>query len=441
MEPQIRYVRSDDGTNIAYSVVGSGRPLLYVGSSTTVLTLETDWHIPRVRRSIERLAAGRMVVRTDARGRGLSDHDVADLSLGAHVADIRRVIEALSQEPVDLLADTSSPVAIACAARHPERVRKMVLSSAVARGRDRQLSPVRRSLAEIAYVDFDFFKQATSLLNHGWVEGRVAVEAMEHLGLEEMTLGWQSFRQFDASGDLPQVRCPVLVLYARSPEAYTPLSATRDIVSSMPNAELRVIDSKTPSLFDDDGIALDVITEFLDRDDAAADNVPLPSGTTIILFADIVDSTRLTERMGDEAFRTKARGLDVDLRRLIAERGGTTIDAKTLGDGVLATFPSASQAIDAALAFERAAEAVQLQLHVGIHAGDVIREEGNVFGGAVNIAARISALSAPGEVLVSRTVADLARTSAGVAFDDRGEHALKGVADAQRVYAVRKDVG
>ena len=86
MEPQIRYVRSDDGTNIAYSVVGSGRPLVYVGSPTTILTLETDWHIPRVRRSIERLAEGRLFVHTDARGRGLSDHDATDRSLDAHVA-------------------------------------------------------------------------------------------------------------------------------------------------------------------------------------------------------------------------------------------------------------------------------------------------------------------------------------------------------------------
>ena len=61
----------------------------------------------------------------------------------------------------------------------------------------------------------------------------------------------------------------------------------------------------------------------------------------------------------------------------------------------------------------------------------------NVFGGTVNIASRISSPSAPGEVLVSRTVADLARTSAGVTFEDRGEHELKGIAEPVRVYAVR----
>ncbi len=68
----------------------------------------------------------------------------------------------------------------------------------------------------------------------------------------------------------------------------------------------------------------------------------------------------------------------------------------------------------------------------------MIREANNVFGGAVNIASRISGLSAPGEVLVSATVRELARTSAGVAFEDRGEQALKGIADAVRVFAVRR---
>ena len=67
----------------------------------------------------------------------------------------------------------------------------------------------------------------------------------------------------------------------------------------------------------------------------------------------------------------------------------------------------------------------------------MIREGDNVYGGAVNIASRISGLSAPDEVLVSATVRDLARTSAGVTFEDRGEHALKGIDDdPQRVFAV-----
>jgi class 3 adenylate cyclase len=167
---------------------------------------------------------------------------------------------------------------------------------------------------------------------------------------------------------------------------------------------------------------------------------PLSSGTAVILFADIVDSTALTERIGDAAFRAKARDLDASLRSIITEAGGRTIDGFLSGDGVLATFPAASQAIDAALRCGAAGNEQGLPLHLGLHAGDVIREANNVFGGAVNIASRISGLSAPDELLVSATVRDLARTSAGVEFEDRGEHALKGVGEAVRVFAVRAKI-
>ncbi len=160
------------------------------------------------------------------------------------------------------------------------------------------------------------------------------------------------------------------------------------------------------------------------------------------LTADIADSTALTERLGDAAFRAKARKLDTTLRSLIREGSGDAIEGKLLGDGVLAVFGSASAAIEAALASAGTGNREGLPLHLGIHAGDVIRESdpdgrSNVYGGAVNIAARIAAAAAPGELLVSDTVRSLARTSAGVDFEDRGERELKGVADPQRLFAVR----
>jgi len=160
--------------------------------------------------------------------------------------------------------------------------------------------------------------------------------------------------------------------------------------------------------------------------------------------ADIADSTALTERLGDAAFRDKARELDTTLRTIIREQAGTPIEGKLLGAGVLTVFTSARQAIEAALVCGKAGGDGGLPLHLGLHAGDVIRESdpdgrSNVYGGAVNIASRISGLSAPGEVLVSETVRSLARTSAGVRFEDRGEQALKGVGETVRVWAVAED--
>ncbi|MFQ5809871.1 MAG: adenylate/guanylate cyclase domain-containing protein, partial [Armatimonadota bacterium] len=136
-------------------------------------------------------------------------------------------------------------------------------------------------------------------------------------------------------------------------------------------------------------------------------------------------------------FRERARELDGSLRAIIREHAGTPIEGKLLGDGVLAVFTSARQALEAALRCGKAGDGCGLPLHLGVHAGDVIREENNVYGGAVNVAARIAAASAPGEVLVSQTVRDLARTSAGVSFEDRGEQSHKGVADPMRMFAVR----
>ncbi len=159
---------------------------------------------------------------------------------------------------------------------------------------------------------------------------------------------------------------------------------------------------------------------------------------------DIAESTALTERLGDAAFRAKARELGGALRALIRECGGTPVEGPTLGDGVLAVFTSAREAIEAAVRCAKAGDDAGLPLHVGLHAGDVMREKdpdgrANVYGGAVNIAARIAGASVPGEVLVSDIVRGLARTSAGVTFEDRGEQELKGVGEAVRVWAIRAE--
>jgi adenylate cyclase len=115
---------------------------------------------------------------------------------------------------------------------------------------------------------------------------------------------------------------------------------------------------------------------------------------------------------------------------------GTEIEGKVMGDGVMGVFTSAAHAIAGARACHEISAASELGLHIGLHAGDVIREDNNVYGGAVNIASRVCDASTPGEILVSATARDLARTSAGVTFEDRGERTLKGIEDPVRVFAV-----
>jgi class 3 adenylate cyclase len=245
-----------------------------------------------------------------------------------------------------------------------------------------------------------------------------------------------AYRATFAEADLRAIyqRIPVPTLLC-IPQEGPAREASLALASVVPNCRV----ATTPYVGDE---VLAAILEFMGVQAAAG-----LTDTAIILYADIADSTALTERLGDAAFREKARALDAAMADGVRQRGGTVITANSLGDGILATFSSASEAITAAASFDAAAQAVGLGLHVGLHAGDVLREQdahgrGNVFGGAVNIAARVSALAQPGEVLVSATVRELARTSVrqgGVVFEDRGEREMKGVGEAVRVYVVRTD--
>jgi class 3 adenylate cyclase len=287
--------------------------------------------------------------------------------------------------------------------------------------------------------DWTLYCKFMALAWFDWTEsGRRFAELMNQAFTpESFSETVRAARRDDASEYLEQVACPTLVIQPQSANAVTP-EASREIAARVKDARFRTsaLTAWLSLLFEADDAR--AFAEFFDEDDKAAREEPkLPSGTAVILFADVVDSTALTERMGDTAFRDKARDLDAALRSVISECGGTPVEGKLLGDGVLAVFTSARQAIEAALRCEKASSHGGLPLHLGVHAGDVIREENNVYGGAVNIAARIAGASAPGEVLVSDTVRGLARTSAGVTFEDSGEHELKGVEEPQRLFAVR----
>jgi len=444
MEPQIRYVRSADGTRIATATVGSGPPVVIV-PTTVLFSIEGTWSIPLHRAALERIAASHTVVSFDPRGQGLSDRQVSDLSLHARVADIQAVFAGLRIESAFVVGrGLQVPATIAFAARHPDYVQRLVLLGGAPRGQDYLVDEKRRAVLELVDIDWELFCNALALVDFDWTEeGRqYGLMFARATTAADMQLCVSASGEHDASDLLAAIRCPTLLIYPSEEKALTWFNTEtlRAMASLVPNARVLRVGASTASILGYGSLPSDVLEGLLQflAEGATATAPEAGEGTAVVFFADIVDSTALTERMGDAAFRAKARALDVELRRIISEAGGTTIDAKTLGDGVLATFRSASQAIDAALRCSIAGVDGGLPLHLGLHAGDVIREANNVFGGAVNIASRISALSAPGEVLVSDVVRGLARTSAGVTFEDRGEYELRGISDVQRVYAVRK---
>jgi class 3 adenylate cyclase len=430
MEPRIQYVKTSDGVNIAYAVVGSGPPLVFAATIWGTLHMAQAgidsggyWTIE------ELLATGRTIVLYDARGSGSSDRAASDYSLDARVRDVQAVVLNVGLERFPLSGfGHGATTAIAYTVAYPEAVERLILTNPFTSGAEYyETVPPMRALKAMQGMAEDEFEYLTHSLATGVVgfddidrANKLATAFQSGMKPNDMLRFRAAAEAIDIGDLLPRVTVPTVVIRDDSVRIGNELA--RGVATGIPRAQFITTSNYKLTVHD-----------LLDT--APAER---PSGTAVILFADIADSTALTERLGDTAFRDKARDLDGALRSIIRENSGTPIEGKLLGDGVLAVFTSARQAIEAALACGRSGDDAGLPLHLGLHAGDVIREENNVYGGAVNIASRISGLSSPGEVLVSETVRSLARTSAGVSFEDRGEQSLKGIADPVRVWAVVK---
>lgn len=442
MEPSIQYATTSDGVSIAYYALGSGPPLISL-SPFLAHQIDIEWRIPAYRRIAENAARAFTYIRYDLRGCGLSSRDITDFSVDAMVRDLEAVADKVVQGSFSIFAPgAGSAIAIAYAARHPNRVAKLVTWAGYAFGAEIR-PPALDGIIALAETDWNMASESFIRAVVGWADnelgGQMAAMMRESITPATFVASERQVALRDVRSLLASVIAPTLVVHPRNHPYFTADNAKR-LAAALPNARLALVEGDSV-MFPGTG-ALPIIAEFFGAP-VPPRNAPteLPGGTAIILFTDIVDSTAMTERIGDDAFRAMARELDAALRSAIRDSGGVTVDGKLLGDGVLGVFTSARQGIDAAIRCRNAADATKLELHMGLHAGDVIREHDNVYGGAVNIASRVASASAPGEILVSDTVRSLARTSANVTFEDRGEHAMKGIAEPQRLWAVTPLVG
>jgi class 3 adenylate cyclase/pimeloyl-ACP methyl ester carboxylesterase len=458
MEPSVQYTKTRDGVTIAYYAIGSGPPIVIMDLPESHLLAE--WRRPDIRAIYEATASLFTLVRYDHRGFGLSDRECHDFSLPSMLLDLEAVVDRLDLPPFSLIVQRgiSSPVALAYSAKHPDRLTHLVLVGGVVRMPESFERAVASFMA-VPGADWEFVSESTQRILRGWGENDAsrsdAALIREAVDYETFREFWRDIAKWDATEFLPKITTPTLLLHASDVHPGNPFGPeqARKLAPHLQNVSTSMIKGATYAernmqsaivIGQFIGAPSSAISQFTRTPSSAPPDAAPPevSGTAIILFTDIVDSTALTERLGDDAFREKARALDAAMRAVIRENGGAAVEGKTLGDGVLAVFTSAKQAITCAQACHDAAGAADLSLHAGIHAGDVIREadpdgRGNVYGGAVNIAARVAAASASGETLVSGTVRDLARTSAGVTFEDRGEQMLKGIEEPVRVYEVR----
>jgi class 3 adenylate cyclase len=172
-----------------------------------------------------------------------------------------------------------------------------------------------------------------------------------------------------------------------------------------------------------------------------ADDARLPRGTLTILVTDMVGSTELAEQLGDTRWWEILQVHNAFVRAQVENHGG--IEVKAQGDGFLVVFASARQAILAAVAIQQAAArhstenpSQRIELRIGLHTGETVESDGDVFGQNVILAVRIADAAAPGDVLVSGLTHDLTAAAGDLRFSPGEEVSLKGFSVPWRVHRV-----
>jgi class 3 adenylate cyclase len=433
MSPVTRYTRSR-GASIAYQVVGDG-PLDLVFMTGWISQVEQLWEAAGLRRMMERLAVFGRLILFDRRGTGLSDGVGEPYTLEQEAEDALAVLDAVGSDRAAIFTyGLGGPVATLLAVEHPERIGALIMYASIAR---------------LLWAP-DYHWAMTREERAGWIEQAVGSwGATDHPGIPVMapsmaddpTLkSWFARLQrlaaspgnarelLTAAADLDvrellsQIQVPTLVMHRAGDTAWDPRHS-RYIAERIPGAhyiELEGTDS-LPFLGDSDAI-VEEIEQFLTGGRAGGEAT---RALLTVMFTDIVDATSRAAELGDRRWRDLLARHDEDLRKELRHFDGREV--KTVGDGFLATFAGPpSRALRCALAITESARALGIEVRVGIHTGECELIGDDVGGMAVHIAARVSGLAGPSEVLVSGTVFGTV-VGGPFGFEDRGFHELKGV--------------
>jgi class 3 adenylate cyclase len=440
--PEVRYARSGD-VSIAYQVVGEGpRDLIFVRGITGDLL--STWEHPLLVRHVLGLAENGRMLLLDKRGTGLSDRVAGVPTLETRMDDIRAVMDAADSERVVLWSGMEgSRTTTLFAATYPERTSALVTLNPSAKGHatpDYPWAPSeaewRRTLQEVhdGWGTRDYFRRLLrqqgpamdgdeEFLDWFVTHMRRSLSPGAAMAFHRMTM------EADVSDVLPSVRVPTLVLSsvaAREPSAY--------FARHIPNAELRELPHMRGEFtWVDDACheeTMAAVREFIGRLGRPEESDRI---LATVLFTDIVGSTEKQVELADRGWHELVKRHHATVRESLTRWRGVEND--TAGDGFYATFDGPARAIRCGLEVIQRVRELGIEVRVGVHTGECEVIDDKYGGLTVSIGARVASNAAPSEVLVSRTVKDLV-AGAGLEFEDRGEHELKGVPDAWRLYRV-----
>jgi pimeloyl-ACP methyl ester carboxylesterase/class 3 adenylate cyclase len=444
--PETQYAWNGDAA-LAYQVVGSGPvDLVYVPGLYS--NVERNWDDPHYGRFLSSLATFTRLIVMDRRGTGMSERlSPRDLPpLESDVADMLAVMDAAGSTRAATLGHSQGGYLSAFfAATYPDRALGAIIFGGFARGTwapdypwgltpdvwDGMIADTRGRFATQELQEEEFVQYAPSLADdeparRWWTSyWRSCVTPSGAAALMRLTA------DTDVRGVLPSIHVPTLVLQ-RSDDRIVQAGEARDMANRIPGAKyVELAGQDHCPWFGDQHAVLIEIDRFLSS--VADEEADLDRVLATVMFTDIIGSTEKAASLGDRQWAKLVERHHATVRSLIARYRGTEVD--TAGDGFYATFDGPAQAVKCARAIIEAVQPLGIQVRAGVHTGECERIDNKLGGLAVVIGARIGAAAAPSEVLTSQTVKDLTAGS-GIVFEDRGEHALKGVPDRWRLYQV-----
>ena len=391
----VQYATSPDGTSIGFQRFGDGPPVLRTPALMGALRLNEIVDI-RVNDG-SAVLPGRSIVRYDRRGTGYSDRSVTDFSMGVATGDLGAVVDAVSSEPVAIGATWDhGPVALRYAAEFPHRVSHLILETTFIRGVDLLSTTSTRFVSAILREDWDYFLRVIARvevsLDRPQSDAFEAV-AREEMSHEAMRSWFTAIAEYDATDWLDSITAPTLIVQRTrmsvDEETHGPL---RDLAARIPGATL---------VRGDGAQRRAAIAEFL----GISVKIEEPGAFRTVMFTDLVSSTALSQRVGDDAAQRTLEIHDAVVRKAIASHDG--VEVKHTGDGIMVAFNSAADAVHAASVILARLGRESVNVRIGLNAGEPIARDGDLYGTAVNLAARVCDAAESGQALATQIVRDL----------------------------------
>jgi class 3 adenylate cyclase/pimeloyl-ACP methyl ester carboxylesterase len=440
--PETSYVTVGDA-EVAYQVIGDGPvDLVYHHGFCHV---DLQWDVSAEAAFNYQLASFARLVLFDRRGTGASERSTSGRmpTWEDWSEDVRGVLDAVGIESAAIFAEAEAgATAILFAATHPDRVRALVLGNTAARYAAGPEYPIGLSEAEIDLLVSsitdgwgwtDNWTGNLRLAFPGLAPDESDIRALARLCRAAATprLATTVFRyiyeQLDVRDALALVQAPTLVIHNQAEHRK---AFARYLVEHITDARTVEVPGEDYLFFA--GGYEPVINEVATFLTGERPPVEIDRILTTVMFTDIVDSTRVAAEMGDQRWRAVLDSHDRVVRDQLRRFRG--LEVNTTGDGFVARFDGPARAVRCALAIAQEARYLGIEIRSGLHTGECELRNGDIAGLAVHVAARVSSCAGPGDVFVSRTVADLV-VGSGLTFYDRGDHLLKGVAGEWRILA------